>query len=131
VSIAKDFDRMVAQFMRDDPLTVFYLSVQNTYDDLTGVNTRTEVRIPCKAIFLDYQLRSSGDGTKPATLIQEGDKLLYMQPPNKADSLVAPLVIDPSADRVEIEGVVYKIVIFKQTNPSAANCLLFELYLRA
>jgi hypothetical protein len=71
-----------------------------------------------------------GDGTKDSTLIRQGDKLLFIRPPEKVDPYRLPLVINPSEDRVVVGSTTYKIVTSKQTNPSATNCILYELYVR-
>lgn len=118
------------QFMRDDPLTVTYESNTESYSDATGINTITTVSIPCQAIFLDHDRFTSGDTTKDATLIRASDKLLFMRPPEKSDTYRLPLVINAASDRIVIGTTSYSIVNFKQTNPSASNCILYEIYLR-
>lgn len=125
-----DFDRVVLAFMQDDPLTVTYQSNSESYSDVTAINTVSTVNIPCKAIFLDHQLRTSGDSAKDGTLIRQGDKLLFMRPPEKSDTYRLPLVINQTLDRILVGTVSYKIVTFKQTNPSASDCILYEIYLR-
>lgn len=130
MSSIDDLSRVVMEFMADDPLTVTYQKNTTSYSDATGASTITTVSIPCQAIFLEHQLRTSGDSTKDSTLIRQGDKLLFMRPPEKTDAFRLPLVIDPAADRIIVAGATYKIVTFKQTNPSAANCILYEIYLR-
>ena len=130
VSTSADFDRVVLEFMADDPLTVTYRSNTQSYSDATATNTITTHEIDCQAIFLDHQLRTSGDTTKDQTLIRQSDKLMFLRPPEKTDPDALPLVINPALDRILVGAVSYKIVSFKQTNPSATNCILYELYLR-
>ena len=130
MSTSADFDRCVLDFMADDPLTVYYHSNTATYSDTTGENTITTLSIPCQAIFLDMPKYSAGDGTREGSLIREGDKLLFVRPPEKTDPYRNPLIIDPVADRILVGTTSYKIVTSKQTNPSAANCLLYEFYIR-
>lgn len=130
MSAQDDFNRMIVDFFNDDPLTVTYQSNSESYSDVTGFNTVSTVSIPCRAIFLDHQLRTSGDSTKDGTLIRQGDKLLFMRPPEKSDTYRLPLVINQALDRILVGTVSYKIVTFKQTNPSAADCILYEIYLR-
>lgn len=130
MSTAADFDRVVMEFMADDPLTVTYQSNTESYSDTTGTNTLTTANISCQAIFLDLPKVTNGDGTKDTTLIRQGDKLLFLRPPEKSETYRPPLNINPSLDRILIGSASYKIVTFKQTNPSNADCILYELYLR-
>ncbi len=131
MSTIDDFNRTVLEFMADDPLTVTYQSNTESYSDATGINTITTVSIPCQAIFLEASPRVTfGDGTKDNTLIRQGDKLLFMRPPEKSDIYSDPLVINPALDRILVGTTSYSIVTVKQTNPSAANCILYEIYLR-
>lgn len=131
MSTSEDFDRAVLEFIADDPLTVTYQSNSQSYSDTTATNTITTVSIPCQAIFLEVDPRKvTGDGAKDGTQIRDGDKLLFMRPPEKTDPLRIPLVINPVLDRIVVGTTIYKIVKMKQTNPSAANCILYELYLR-
>lgn len=130
MSTIDDFNRVVMEFMADDPLTVTYQSNTESYSDASGFNTVTTVNIPCQGIFLDYPLKSAGDTTKDATLVRQSDKLLFMRPPEKTDTYRLPLVINQALDRILVGTVSYKIVAVKQTNPSAANCILYEIYLR-
>lgn len=132
MSIASDFDRMVIDFMNDDPLIAYYIkfSGDGIYNPSTGENVVSTVEIPVKAILLDLTLRTNGLGTAPNSLIQAGDKLLYVQPPEKTDSLRSPLVINPASDKIRIGTTEYDIVIMKESNPSGSNVILYELYLR-
>src|SRR4051812_3658440 len=105
MSAQDDFNRMIVDFFNDDPLTVTYQSNTESYSDATAVNTLSTVNIPCQAIFLDHQLRTSGDSTKDGTLIREGDKLLFMRPPEKSDTYRLPLVINQALDRILVGTV--------------------------
>ncbi len=131
MSTSVDFDRMVLSFMSDDPLTVTYQSKTQTYSDATGMMTTETVSIPCQAILLEVDPRKfSGDGTKEGTLIRQGDKLLFLRPPEKVDPYRLPLVVNTASDTILVGATQYNIVTSKQTNPSAANCILYEIYLR-
>lgn len=130
MTIDSDFNRMIVDFMSDDPLTVTYNSITSVYSDATGINTPVTLSVPCQAILLEHQLRVAGDRTQNTSLIREGDKLLYMRPPEKTDTLRLPLVLNPASDTITVAGLDYSIVTFKQTNPSAVNCVLYEIYLR-
>lgn len=130
MSTSVDFDRAVLDFMNESPLTVTYQSNTSIYSDATGENTITTLSVPCQAIFLDMPKYSSGDGTKEASLIRDGDKLLFLRPPEKTDPFRTPLVVDPVSDRILVGTTSYKIVTFKRTMPDAVNCILYEFYIR-
>lgn len=127
-----DFDGAVAEFMQEFGFTATYLHPDGTssYDPATGTNTVNYLRIPVKAIQMDLNLRSNGTTVAPNTLIQSGDKQLYIQPPNKSDALLLPLKVDPAIDKVDINGVVWRILTFKEISPSASDQILIELYIR-
>lgn len=132
MSTAADFDRMVMEFMRDDPLTAYIVkqSTTGTFDPTTGNLPTSEIEIPVQAIQLDLTLRTNGDGAVPYSLIRASDKLLFVRPPEKTDIFSMPLVINPAIDGVRIGTKVYTIVMLKEVNPSGSNVILYELYIR-
>lgn len=124
-------DRCIMQFMREFPLTVTYIKESSSYSDSTGENTVTEVLISCQGILLEVEAKPSfGDGTKNNTLIRDGDKLLFIRPPQKTDSTNLVLDVNPSSDKILIGTTRYNIVTFKTTNPTASNSFLYEFYIR-
>lgn len=127
-----DFDGAVAEFMQEFGFTATYLQPDgtSTYDPATGTNSVNYLRIPVKAVQMDLNLRSNGTTVANNTLIQSGDKQLYIQPPNKTDAILLPLEVNPSSDKVEINGVVWRILTFKEITPSASDQILIELYIR-
>lgn len=131
MTTASDFDRMVLEFMRDDPLTAYYQKITSgDYNPVTSSVGVVTTEIPVSAILLDLTLRSNGLTKEANSLIQAGDKLLFVRPPNKADPDADFLVVDPTSDRIRIGSTVYTIVTFKEVNPSAQNQILIELYIR-
>lgn len=131
MSVAADFDRMVAEFMADDPLTVVYIKqTTGDYDTTTREALVTTYEISVQAILLDLTLRTNGLSTEQNSLIQAGDKLLFVRPPEKTNPLASSILVNPSSDRIRIGNTTYKIVTFKESNPSAANQILIELYIR-
>lgn len=126
-----DLDYAVMEFMRENPLTATYHKAsRGEYDPTTGEVPSTVVEIPVQAILMDLTLQSNGLSTKYETLIEAGDKELYVRPPHKTDPLNPQLDIVPADDRVEVDGVIYKIVTFKEVNPTGADALLYSLYIR-
>lgn len=131
MSSAANFDRMIMAFMRDDPMTAYYIKeVAGPYDTSTGEAPVVRTEIPVSAILLDLIGSVNGFSTKYGTLIQAGDKELYVLPPNKSDPLAAPLDVDPANDRIRINTITYKIVAMKEANPDANMPLLYNFMLR-
>lgn len=126
-----DFDATVLEFMNDFGFNATYLqSSEGTYDPSRGENVVTTTEIPIRAILLDRTLQSNGIGTQPGSLIQAGDKQLFIQPTQKVDIDATPLVVNPSSDRVRVGADTYKIVTYKEINTTAADQILIELYIR-
>jgi len=126
-----DFLKSILEFMADDPLTVYYTKyTQGAYDTTTSEFTTTTVEIPCKAILLDLTRDSRGLSSISGKEILAGDKELFLFPPNKVDSLVAPLEIDTTSDRVRIGSIVYKIESMQEANPDAINVILYRFMIR-
>ncbi len=133
MSTARDFDRLVVlEFMRDDPLTVYLQRelITSPYDPATGEAIQSTIEIPLQGLLLDLTLRSNGTGTAPGTLIQDGDKELYIRPPEKTDPLAAPLVMHPESDKIRIGSTIYSVVEMKEANNSASNPIVYLLYIR-
>lgn len=126
-----DFDRLVSEFMSDFGFYATYRRmVSSTPNDTTGsVDVITE-DIEIQAIRMELIRPIEGSGSKTSTQIQDGDLTLYVRPTEKTDEFADALVIDPSADRVIINNVTWKIVTVKEYNPSASDCILYELYIR-
>lgn len=126
-----DFDQTVLEFMNDFGFDATYLqSSEGTYDPNIGENVVTTTEIPIRAILLDRILKNDGIGTQPGSLIQAGDKQLFIQPTQKVDVDAAPLVVNPSSDRVRVGADTYKVVVAKEINTTAADQILIELYIR-
>lgn len=131
MSTARDFDRMVMQFMRDDPLTATYIKqLPGVFNSTTGENTTSTVEIPVRGIQLDMVLTRNGQSTEDNKMIRQGDKQFFMQPPEKTDPLAIPLVINEASDTIRIGTKTYNIVTAKEINPSGSNVILYEIYLR-
>lgn len=131
MSAANDFSRMILDFMRDDPLTAYYIkATTGAYDPSTGEVAVTTVEIPVQAILLDLIRTNNGLSSKFGTEILAGDKEVYVLPPEKADPLAIPLVVDTTSDRIRIGNTTYKIEVMKEANPSASAPLLYDLLIR-
>ena len=125
-----DFDGAVSEFMQEFGFYATYMQPNSTYDPATGTNTVTYTETPVQAIQMDLNLRSNGLTVAPNTLIESGDKQLYIRPPNKVDASASALVVNPSSDKVKINGVLWRILTFKEISPDASDQVLIELYIR-
>jgi hypothetical protein len=79
----------------------------------------------------DLTLQSNGTSTFRSTLIEAGDKQLFIQPPVKSDNpnwITNEIV--PGRDTITIKGDSYDVVTFKEINPTTTNSILWELYIR-
>lgn len=127
------FDRVVMNMMNRFGFTATY--VQRTtstsdYDPQTGEYTSIVTEYPVQAMLFDLTLQSNGLGNKINTLLEQGDKQLLVRPYSKQFPLQDEFSIHPVSDRIVINGVNYKIVTFKELNPSASDPILYELYIR-
>lgn len=131
MSIISDFDDVVVEFMRDYPMLATYVQqTDGVYNPTTGSMSSTTVQTEVDAILLDLTLSSNGLSTRHGTTVIAGDKQLVVRPPNKKDPLAPALVINTATDRVIVNGIPYKVVTFKEINPTGDNPILFDLYIR-
>ena len=108
------------------------ISSESDYDPVTGTTPQNIEEYPCRGILFDLTLQSNGDGYKHNTLISQGDKQLFIQPPeddgwyqdNEATTII------PNKDSIRIGDKLYKVITFKQINPSTQDSVLFECYVR-
>ena len=108
------------------------LSSQDDYDPVTGMTPVNLKEFDCRGILFDLTLQSNGDGYKHNTLISQGDKQLFIQPTDDdgwyQDTEVDSIV--PNRDKIRIGNKLYKVITFKQINPSTQDSVLFECYVR-
>lgn len=113
-------------------LDIIRTTPSTEYDPLNPLAPAEETLFPCRGILFDLTLQSNGDTFRPNSLINAGDKQLFIQPPeddgfyntNETD------VVLPNRDKIKIGNKMYKIITFKQLNPSATDSVLFECYIR-
>ena len=126
-----DFDLVVLAFMQDYGVAATYIKkTQGDYNPATGEASETTVEIPVTVIQMDLPLTRNGASTISGTAIQDGDKQVFVQPPQKTEEYALPLVIDVASDKINLNGVLWNIVTFKETNPTGLNQILIELYVR-
>jgi hypothetical protein len=126
-------DRTVATMMSRFGTSGFItVSVSEEYDPATSENVVTYQDYPVNIMVFDYVRKNEGEGTQNNTLVQTGDKQVYVQPPQKTEVGIALPHLNANRDFLKIGDKTYKIVTVKQLNPSLAqeNCILYELYIR-
>lgn len=133
MSFVSPFDRVVADMMRKfGTRAQIVVALEEEYDVDTSENIVRYQDYPVNALFFDYIDKTNGLGSKGNTLIQTGDKQVYVQPPNKMETGVPLPHLKPNRDTLKLGEQVYKIIALKQINPSMTNsgCVLYEMYVR-
>ena len=126
-----DFDIIIQEFFVELGFAATYIKkTQGDYNPATGEASETTVEIPVKAIQLDLPLTRNGASTISGTAIQDGDKQVFVQPPQKTEEYALPIIIDVASDKINLNGVLWNIVTFKEINPTGLNQILIELYVR-
>lgn len=127
------FDNLVNDMM-DSFGTVAYVVVatKEGYDVETSENVVTEVPYKVRAMFFDYVDKAAGVGTERNSLVQTGDKQVFIQPPHKTITGVPLPHIMPNRDKLRVADKIYKIVTIKEFNTSMTRqgCVLYEAYVR-
>lgn len=129
--MSDEFDLTVLEFIRESGSTATLLKqTTGAYDPAAGTASTTSEDIAVEGILMDLTLQSNGLSTKYGTLVQAGDKEFYMRPAHKTNPLLSQVEIVPASDRLRIGTTVYKIVTFKELNPTGSDQILITLYLR-
>lgn len=105
------------------PATLTRENGEATYDPVTSTLTKSNTIYTLRVIAFDYIQKGSGVGNYFGTMVQTGDKQLYIKP---ASDIPAPEV----DDIITFEGAKWKVVAVKAHNPSGANAFLHEVYMR-
>lgn len=123
----EDFHRTVLELMDEFGGTGTFVKVkEGTYDPNTGTTSAVTVEATVQLIVMDLTLQSNGYSVKYGTLIQAGDKEIYIRPTEQ----MKLLGIDPASDSVKVGNVTYKIVSFKEVNPTGTDPIVYSLYVR-
>lgn len=127
-----DFDRMVAQFMKEFGFVATYKKVTGAVpNDETGSVDVTTKTVKIQAIKMELLRPSQGsDTTKFGTNISNGEQNLFVRPAEKTDSWLDPLDVNPESDKIVINGEEWSIFVAKKYDPSNEDCILHELYIR-
>ena len=95
-------------------------TVVGDYNPSTGTATTTVTDTTRKGVIFDYNLVVYGNDTINNTLVQAGDKRLYLDANGVAPSL---------NDQVIVGGVTFQIKNIKDLSP-AGTCILFDCTIR-
>ena len=124
-SASIDFDRAILEFMADFPLTVTYVKYGvGVFNPATGETTNTTTQYSVSAIIQDLMRTSNGVSTKFDTLIQQGDKEIYIKP---IDGLV---ISSPTQDSIIVNNITYSIVVMRELNPTMSAPILYNFMVR-
>lgn len=103
------------------------VSTQGTYDVNASQYTTVQTSYPVMAVAFDLVLKNNGSKDMTDTLIQEGDKQIFIQPISNSNPLPE---LNPATDVVTMGGKSWKIVTIKDLNPTLADSVLLELFVR-
>jgi len=132
---SQDFDDAVADLIGEFGLASngenkYRKIIASTYSAELGEVSTTVVEYQIQAVLTDLTLQSNGYSVKYGTMVQAGDKEVFVRPPHKVGTTLTPITIDPATDVIEIRGVSYKIVTQKEINPTGNDPLLYSFYVR-
>jgi hypothetical protein len=120
------FKRVVTNMMARFGTTFTVVIVGDaTYNPATSENAPSETTYSVPGVIFDFTLQSNGQQAMPGTQIQVGDKQIFLQPTDTLPALRA------ERDFVEVAGKRYKVVTYKELNPTAGDNMLIELLVRA
>jgi hypothetical protein len=108
------------------------VAISEAYDPTTSENVVSYQDYAVNILVFDYVRKNEGDSTERNTLVQTGDKQVYVQPPQKTDIGIPLPHLSPNRDFLKVGDKIYKIVTVKQYNPSMSSegCVVYELYVR-
>jgi hypothetical protein len=108
------------------------VAIAEEYDTSTSENIVTFQDYAVNILVFDYVRKQEGMGTEKNTLVQTGDKQVYVQPPQKTDVGLPLPHLSPNRDFLKVGDKIYKIITVKQYNPSLSTdgCIMYELYIR-
>lgn len=127
------FDNLVNDMMAEFGTVAYVLvTTKEEYDPETSENKVTVVPYKVKAMFFDYIDKSAGVGTEKNSLVQTGDKQVFIQPPHKTQAGIPLPHLQPNKDRLKVGDAIYKIVAAKEFNTtlSRSGCVLYEVFVR-
>ncbi len=129
--VAEDFLPMLFDFFADAAQGEYVKNGVADYDPVSGDCEESSQSFPVKCLMFDLSSNLSGVALKSGSVIQVGDKQVFVMPPALSDPYVGNFTVDIATDTLLVQGVRYKLLAFKQINPSMGeNPLLYEFYCR-
>jgi hypothetical protein len=128
-----DFRRAVADLMAElgGPITYHHTEPDGTYNPSTGEYTNQETSFNLTGILMDMPLRRNGMQVKGGTMIQDGDKQLFLIPPaGMLEVLNTTAIENIAADRVVAGSTSWRVYNVKTTDPAQTGPIVYEFYLR-
>lgn len=131
MALLEDFDSVIADMMQDFGTTAtLQIYADAVYNPATADASPAKTDYVVNAILLDYPMIKNGLNTEFGTLIQTGDKQVFVQPRNKVSDNYTMPKITPNKDKILIGSELWKIATVKNVNPTNQNSILFELNVR-
>lgn len=132
---SQDFDEAVAELINEFGFSdigenKYRKTAVAGYSPELGQASVSIVEYPIQAVVTDLTMQSNGYSVKYGTMVQAGDKEVFVRPPHKVGTTSTPIIIDPATDVIEIRGTVYKIVTQKEINPTCNDPILYSFYVR-
>lgn len=109
---------------RGGDATVIVPSKDAEYDPATSTSKNSVVNYPVRAIVFDYLQKHDGMGGGSKTLVESGDRQMFLKPSPDLPKL-----------RAKIDSVIwgdrkFTIATCKEMNPTGTNVILYELFIR-
>jgi hypothetical protein len=99
------------------------------YDPATSSYTAVVTPYAVRIIPFDYIKKGDGVGEENNSLIQTGDRQIFLEPPIQS-LLPAMPRIQPSKDKLQVLDKIYRIIALKDLNPTMADTIIYEMYVR-
>lgn len=109
---------------RGGDATVIVPSQAAEYDYATSTMVNNVVNYPCRALVFDYLQKHDGIGGGNKSLIESGDRQMFLKPSADLPRLRAKI------DSVLWGNRKFTIATVKEVNPSGTNIILYELFIR-
>lgn len=97
---------------------------EGVYDTATSEYVGGATTHTVRALVFDYTLQSNGAATAKGSLLEVGDKQVLIEPTTAVQNL------NPAKDSIFLGDKKYRIVTYKETNPSLSGNILIECYVR-
>lgn len=131
MSYFAEFDKTALEMVNLFGTTATYIkNTGGSYNPATGEYSLAQTTFPIKCIVMDLTLQSNGNTYRNGTMIEAGDKQVYIIPPEKINPTADVLIVNPSTDKILIGTKEWNIVTSKEYNPSQSDNVLIELYIR-